>query len=76
MRAVPVIGWILVGVAAWIVVAVIVVILLGRMIRARDAQVPRSPAEPVTPQPPAVVDGPSGDPPVGRSSRGHRLRGR
>lgn len=76
MRTVPVIGWVLIGVAAWIVVAVIVVVLLGRMIRARDAQVPRGPAEPVVPRPPAPVDEPSEEPPAGSPRHGHTLRDR
>jgi hypothetical protein len=36
------VGWIVIGVAAWLVVALIVGVLIGRMIRRRDAQVPRS----------------------------------
>ncbi|ODT96938.1 MAG: hypothetical protein ABS81_30470 [Pseudonocardia sp. SCN 72-86] len=65
----------LIGVAAWLVASVVVVLLLGRMIRARDAQVPRGPAGPVIPQPPKPVDEPS-DPPAGRPGRGHQLRDR
>jgi hypothetical protein len=34
-------GWIVVGVTAWLVVAVVVALLIGRVIRARDEQVPR-----------------------------------
>jgi hypothetical protein len=33
--------WIVVGVAAWMVVAAIVGVLIGRMIRQRDRQVPK-----------------------------------
>ena len=42
--------WIVVGVAAWMVVAALVGVLIGRTIRARETQIPRD------------VDGP----PVGR----------
>lgn len=34
------VAWIVVGIAAWLVVAAVVGILIGRMIRRRDRQVP------------------------------------
>ncbi|MBN9109096.1 MAG: hypothetical protein J0I34_09955 [Pseudonocardia sp.] len=76
MGTVPVIGWVLIGVAAWIVVSVVVVLLLGRMIRARDAQVPRGPAGPVVPPSPTPVEEAAEEPPAGRTGRVHRLRDR
>jgi hypothetical protein len=33
-------GWIIIGVAAWLVVAAIVGVIIGRSIRQRDAHVP------------------------------------
>ncbi|GAY09043.1 hypothetical protein [Pseudonocardia sp. N23] len=75
MGSVPVIGWVLIGVAGWIAASVLVVVLVGRMVRARDAQVPRGPADPVVPRPPSPVDGPSEPPPGSQGSR-HRLRDR
>lgn len=33
-------GWIAVGVVAWVVVAFVVAVLIGRVIRLRDRQVP------------------------------------
>ncbi len=35
--------WIVIGVAAWMVVAAVVGVLIGRMIRRRDRQVPDRP---------------------------------
>ena len=43
-------GWIVVGVVAWLVVATVLGVLIARMIRLRDRQVPR----------PDAVDGPAG----------------
>ena len=48
------IGWIAIGVAAWLVVALVVGVLIGRMIRRRDAQVPRGVEPSEAPQQPDV----------------------
>ncbi|GAA1868973.1 hypothetical protein GCM10009836_56880 [Pseudonocardia ailaonensis] len=37
-------GWIVVGVVAWVAVALVVALLVGRMVRLRDRQVPEPPA--------------------------------
>lgn len=42
-------GWVLIGVAAWLVIAVAVGVTIGRMIRLRDRQV----GEEAAPPPPA-----------------------
>ncbi len=39
--AISTFGWILIGVAIWLVVATVVGVLIGRMLRQRDRQVPR-----------------------------------
>jgi hypothetical protein len=44
-------GWILIGVAAWLVVAVAVGITIGRTIRLRDRQVGEETADPSTSAP-------------------------
>jgi hypothetical protein len=44
-------AWIAIGVAAWLAVAVLVGVLIGRMIRGRDRQIPVNP-------PPPPGDGP------------------
>ncbi|MCE0761562.1 hypothetical protein LWC35_01320 [Pseudonocardia kujensis] len=36
-------GWIVVGVLAWVAVALVVAVLVGRMVRLRDRQVPEDP---------------------------------
>ncbi|MFC5948749.1 hypothetical protein ACFQH9_10730 [Pseudonocardia lutea] len=36
-------GWIVVGVLAWVAVALVVAVLVGRMVRLRDRQVPEEP---------------------------------
>ncbi len=49
--------WIVVGVAAWMVAAAVVGVLIGRMIRQRDRQVP----DPAAEQPaPGSADGVAG----------------
>ena len=61
--------WIVVGVAAWMVVAAVVGVLIGRMIRQRDRQVPDRPAEEPAPGTPTRVIGSDGSrlpPAVGR----------
>jgi hypothetical protein len=61
--------WIVVGVAAWMVVAAIVGVLIGRMIRQRDRQIPDRPAEEPAPGTPARAVGSDGSrlpPAVGR----------
>jgi hypothetical protein len=61
--------WIVVGVAAWMVVAAIVGVLIGRMIRQRDRQVPDGPACDAAPVRPTGADGSDGSrlpPAVGR----------
>ena len=40
------VGWILLVVTAWLVVATVVGVLVGRMVRARDRQVPPAPEAP------------------------------
>jgi hypothetical protein len=39
-------GWIIVGLIAWLVVAAVVGVLIGRMIRLRDRQVPHGDPSP------------------------------
>jgi hypothetical protein len=61
--------WIVVGVTAWLAVAAIVGVLIGRMIRQRDRQVPDDAAPEVAPgrRPgPAGSDGAELPPAVGR----------
>jgi hypothetical protein len=41
-------GWILIGVAAWLVVALVVGVVIGRTIRNRDRQVPGDHVAPIT----------------------------
>ncbi|GAA4540826.1 hypothetical protein [Pseudonocardia xishanensis] len=36
-------GWIAVGVVAWVAIALLVAVLVGRMVRMRDRQVPADP---------------------------------
>jgi hypothetical protein len=62
--AISVLAWVLLGGAAWVVVAVVAAVAVGRMIRKRDEQVP--------PAPPASDTAPALDPdlrPDGRSDR-------
>lgn len=61
--------WIVVGVAAWMVVAAVVGVLIGRMIRQRDRQVPGGAAAEPTPEKPTRAVGSDGSrmpPAVGR----------
>jgi hypothetical protein len=70
-------AWIAIGVAAWLAVAALVGVLIGRMIRGRDRQVPkdapvasgspRIPAQGTTPEQPAGPPAPR-QPDQGRSS--------
>jgi hypothetical protein len=66
-------GWILIGVAAWLVVALVVGVVIGRTIRNRDRQVPSDPAAPITgiPAPTTAQDHPDRRLPrvVGRGTR-------
>ncbi|WP_219417919.1 hypothetical protein [Pseudonocardia nigra] len=48
--AISTLGWIAVGVAAWLAAATVVAVLIGRAVRLRDEQVP--PEHPVAPPPP------------------------
>jgi len=65
--AISTVGWIAIGVAAWLVVALVVGVLIGRMIRRRDAQTPRGAETSETPETPGVP-APSPDS-VGRRRR-------
>ena len=59
--------WIVIGVAAWMAVAAVVGVLIGRMIRQRDRQVPERPT--TEPAPRTKVQGSDGarlPPTVGR----------
>lgn len=60
------VGWIAIGVAAWLVVALIVGVLIGRMIRRRDSQIPGGSTPPPQPQVPAPAPSPDS---VGRRRR-------
>jgi hypothetical protein len=56
------ITWVVVGLVVWVVVALLVGVVIGRAVRGRDRQVPRSPSERMpTPRPPdgAVAPGTS-----------------
>ena len=63
--------WIVVGVAAWMVVAAVVGVLIGRMIRQRDRQVPEGSARRPAPGPPSGAVGSDGSrlPPVAGRGR-------
>lgn len=56
--------WIGAVLVAWVVVAIAVALLLGRVVRHRERQVPRSPAPPPVPRPrtPPDAGGPEGPP--------------
>lgn len=54
-------AWVLLGVGAWVCVAVVVALLIGRVVRLRDRQAPR-PDPP--PSPPGRRD--AAGPPTGR----------
>jgi hypothetical protein len=58
--------WIVVGVAAWMVVAAVVGVLIGRMIRQRDRQVPAREPAPGAPTRVIGSDGSRLPPAVGR----------
>jgi hypothetical protein len=58
----PIGVWVGVGVAVWLVVAVGVAMWIGRMIRARDGQVPR--LEPPSARPRGVIRAPSAEAPM------------
>jgi hypothetical protein len=60
-------GWIALGVVAWVVIALLVAVLVGRMVRLRDRQVPADPAP--TPR------GPVEQPRVPRTPEPRRPRG-
>lgn len=60
-------GWIAVGVVAWVVIALLVAVLVGRMVRLRDRQVPADPM----PSPRRPVDAPG----VPRTPEPRRPRG-
>ena len=51
------IGWVAVALAAWVVVAAVVGILLGRMIRQRDRQVPLDDGAEAVPPPRSTAEG-------------------
>jgi hypothetical protein len=50
-------GWIVIGVVAWMVVAAVVGVLIGRMIRQRDRQVPEDSGTPAAPDVPGSTAG-------------------
>jgi hypothetical protein len=58
----PIGVWIGVGVALWFVVAVVLAVWVGRVVRARDRQVPR--LEPPSARPRRVVRAPSAEAPM------------
>jgi hypothetical protein len=58
----PIGVWIGVGVAAWLVVAVVVAVWVARIVCARDGQVPR--LEPPSARPRRVARAPSAETPV------------
>ncbi|GAA4850260.1 hypothetical protein ACFQ34_23290 [Pseudonocardia benzenivorans] len=64
MGPVPVFGWVLIGMAAWVAVSVVVAVVVGRMVRARDAQVPRDAPRPARASGSLLGD-PADDAPVG-----------
>jgi hypothetical protein len=61
-------GWVVVGIAAWLVVATVVGVVIGRVIRQRDRQVPRDAPGPADDGPGEAKPGP--DHPSHASRRG------
>jgi hypothetical protein len=61
-------AWILAGVVLWALVALGIALLLGRVVRMRDRQVPgppEHPGHPERPRPPGAPEPPPGAPPPG-----------
>lgn len=61
-------GWVLIGVAAWVAASGVVAVLVGRMVRARDAQVPRDAPRAPRPRPESEAEAPA-DVPGGERPR-------